>query len=593
MSVKAYITAGEAIIPVLLPTDAMRDTARQLDMKESDLFCVDVPAGLSRHTRARVLIPSTKIADLFSTATVTLTLEDSGGLTITLNTMYARPPQPFFWREPGGVAMVDLVDERWFWQFSSAVTLDERELRLLGPLFSSDGRVKTQIRASYADIVTEITAAASDFNLTMPTTESLTESDTRLVSDLVATPNMALSLLFDQLCVASGLVTISTGSGAPRMYPLSGLSVDYDTKMDTYQRAMRGGMQPLLDDSSIGDDPLVTDWNVDGYQTRCPAKGQVIYPKRLPEAITIYNNCSVPNVPTGQYHFNTTCNYVVGVTPLFGRSPAHDIGRAILPSSAVVVGDCINAIRTSAPGWPVSLLSQIPRDRYALRQNFVPFGRTVWAGWVPWYASGTTIGQIGNVSYRLAVIDGHWSPYTITECSEDDWVFGQSGKAKTDPNEIITAKGKGQVYQTSMGVNIVDVIPPNTRVFAAEILGSTPCETNAWKWEYTFIETEPNSRGGWGCVSTQEPACNRGPGLIAMNLCEENNIVGELINPGVRQSDYLNATISALPIAPGTIVMMVEQFGTREGSTDDLAPRCWFSMPNAVKVECIPEPPPT
>jgi hypothetical protein len=57
----------------------------------------------------------------------------------------------------------------------------------------------------------------------------------------------------------------------------------------------------------------------------------------------------------------------------------------------------------------------------------------------------------------------------------------------------------------------------------------------------------------------------------------------------VKQSDYTNGTISALPISVGTIVQMVEQFPTAyTGCVDDppYATQYWFAMPNAVKVEC-------
>ena len=43
MGVQAYITAGQTIIPVLLPDAVMQDTARQIGIPEADLFSVDVP----------------------------------------------------------------------------------------------------------------------------------------------------------------------------------------------------------------------------------------------------------------------------------------------------------------------------------------------------------------------------------------------------------------------------------------------------------------------------------------------------------------------------------------------------------------------
>jgi hypothetical protein len=56
MSVSAYITAGATVIPTLLPTQEMRNTARQIGIPEEDLFRVDVPVGMTQHTRASVLV---------------------------------------------------------------------------------------------------------------------------------------------------------------------------------------------------------------------------------------------------------------------------------------------------------------------------------------------------------------------------------------------------------------------------------------------------------------------------------------------------------------------------------------------------------
>ena len=70
MSVSAYITAGQTVIPALLPTKEMVDTARQIGIPETDLFTVDIPAGMSRHTRASVLIASTQMSALYGVSTV-------------------------------------------------------------------------------------------------------------------------------------------------------------------------------------------------------------------------------------------------------------------------------------------------------------------------------------------------------------------------------------------------------------------------------------------------------------------------------------------------------------------------------------------
>jgi hypothetical protein len=58
----------------------------------------------------------------------------------------------------------------------------------------------------------------------------------------------------------------------------------------------------------------------------------------------------------------------------------------------------------------------------------------------------------------------------------------------------------------------------------------------------------------------------------------------------VSQAAYPNATIQPLPIATNTLVMMVEQFPpiSDNGTATVPIPQYWFTMPNAVLVECTP-----
>jgi hypothetical protein len=77
-----------------------------------------------------------------------------------------------------------------------------------------------------------------------------------------------------------------------------------------------------------------------------------------------------------------------------------------------------------------------------------------------------------------------------------------------------------------------------------------------------------------------------------MNLCEDGNIyqgvgnANNVIATGVKQSDYTNAVIDALPICNGTTVLAVEQFCPASSSIAQPSYRVWFSLPNAVKVVC-------
>ena len=145
MGVQAYITAGQTIIPVLLPDALMQDTARQIGIPEADLFSVDVPVGMTQHTRASFLIASTQMAALFAVTTVSLTLEDSSGLSVVISNLYARPPQPFFWTQQGGAVLVELVDERWYWQFSSAAVLGIASPKRGRPMVAGRSMTRTRL----------------------------------------------------------------------------------------------------------------------------------------------------------------------------------------------------------------------------------------------------------------------------------------------------------------------------------------------------------------------------------------------------------------------------------------------------------------
>jgi hypothetical protein len=204
------------------------------------------------------------------------------------------------------------------------------------------------------------------------------------------------------------------------------------------------------------------------------------------------------------------------------------------------------------------------------------------------------LGQIGCVTYRLAEIDGEMSPFTITECDQSDWRFGLSGEAWSDPSQIVTAKGKAQAYRNCIGATIIDVPPPNTRVFPARITGFTEFQT-PWTWQYSFTEVEPQVPP----ETLPAPSASMGAYArvgLARNMAEAGNVFTtfgastNVVAPGVKQSDYANATIAALPISVGTIVEMVEQFRTARVDPPMTAaepPAFWFSMPNAVRVTCV------
>jgi hypothetical protein len=311
------------------------------------------------------------------------------------------------------------------------------------------------------------------------------------------------------------------------------------------------------------------------------------------EGLTYYDNCTLANVPAVGQSFTTNQVYAAGSAATFTRAP-NDIGAAYITDASIVVQDSTGAVLTTTPGWNPTTLSTKIRDDYASRNSNIPFGRTVWAGWIPWYTSTTvTIGQLGNVSYRLAVIDGEWSPYTISSADETDWRFGLQGTSWNDPRDIVTAKGNAQAYRNCVGATIIDVPPPMCRSFPAKITGNQ--SYGNWRWAYSFVEVEPNPTvGATPSVSIGAYARTAAAAIVARNMAENGNTSPTRVAPGVLQSDYLNATIEALPICNDTIVHMVEQFPTHTDQgmpTPPYEPQYWFSMPNAVKVTCTEQQP--
>ena len=586
MSVQAYITAGDVVIPVLLPDAVMQDTARQIGIPEADLFSVDVPIGMTQNTRASFLIGSTQVAALFAVTTVSLTLQDSSGLSVVISGLYARPPQPFFWAQQGGVVLVELVDERWYWQFSSAAVLNIA----LAPTWSSDGRWQVNDATAptpittYTQLLTEITTAASADNLTAPTGFTVQSPEyMRRLSDLYGSPNVSLAMVLDAVAVANQQVIISDGS-VTRFISRSNLKAQYNTRMQLYQTAMRGGMQPV-NGASTSTNVLVSLYNQTGYQARAPLTCSTVFPQRMVEGLTYYDNCTIANVPATGQSFTTSQVYAAGSAATFVRAP-NDIGAAYITDASIVVQDSTGSVNTTSPGWNPTNLSTKIRDDYASRNS------TIWAGWIPWYTSSTvTIGQLGNVSYRLAVIDGEFSPYTISSADETDWRFGLQGTSWSEPREIVTAKGNAQAYRNCVGATIIDVPPPMCRSFPAKITGND--SYGNWRWAYSFVEVEPNPIvGATPSVSIGAYARTAAGAFVARNMAENGNTSPTRIAPGVLQSHYNNATVEALPICNDTIVHMVEQFPTSYiGGTVPVEPQYWFSMPNAVKVTCTEQQP--
>jgi hypothetical protein len=597
MTLKAYIKVGHSqnapIVPILLPDAKMREIAGQIGIPESDLFSVSVPVGMTRHTRISCLVASTQIATVFSHDKVHLFLEDSSGRQIEIKDLYVRPPQPFLWRQSGGPVLLELVDERWYWRYSAAALTGSQ----FSFMWSSDGRWQLDSVTSYDDLLLAIDSWATANNLQMPAhfTAPATPYIRRL-SDLIGSPTVSLATILDAIAVATRQIIVADGEHV-RFRLRDDLQSKYDAAMNAYRLAICGGGQ-ATNDPAGGTDPMVNLWSQYGYTHRAPASCSVVLPNRSIEGLTVYDNCSELVTPATQENFPYSFLYTAGDIPTWPRAPL-DKGQGFIPDAAVVCSGADGSTLTTFPGWnPVALAASIRTD-YLERYTKIPFGRTVWAGWLPSYKPqhGQTpeqnLGQIGCVTYRIAEIDGEMSPFTVSECDQSDWRFGLSGEAWSEPSQIVTAKGKAQAYRNCVGATIIDVPPPNTRVFPARITGAT--ELAPWKWRYTFTEVEPQ------VPPETDPAPSASMGAYARtgharNMAEGGNTYlgasnpGNVIAPGVYQNDYANADIEAEPISTGTIVEMVEQFRTARTDPPMTAaegPAFWFSMPNAVRVVCV------
>jgi hypothetical protein len=592
MPVRAFVTVGGQDYGVLLPNREVMDVASQLGYKPSDLFSVNHRAGMSRWTSIKFLIQVELLSAIYdgTASGISFTINDGTDDTanIVWTSLYALPPQPLLWRQVGGCAIVELVDERYYWQFTAGA--NERFIAA----YSSDGRWLSFSNPSptFADIVSKLDAFAATLNLTkIPSaiTVSVPSSvGTRVLSDVFAYHGSNLGLVYDMIAAVNGAVIVNDGTNnAPVL--MNGLWGQYGGAMNSRKRGRYGGSQPVGEASSA--DTMANAFTQYGWKNRAPLDATVQMPHRSVEGRTLYCNTDFSANSGLAYTPMQFVNNQVNrdVAPAIVTRPTNSIGAAALPCSAVGVLDpaTIQPL-TTAPGWPVSALRSHMRVLYDTRNRYVPFGRTLWAGWIP----HAGIGQVGTVSYQLAIVDGQPEVFTISSIDHDDWLFTHDGRGISDAKELVSGKGMAAAYRSACGSLVVDVPPPNTRVFLARITGATQSATEAWRWDYDFIEVEPY--GGAvtaNAVSTIGSYARSGK---AANMSEQYNssLLGR-IAPGVLQSLVQNATIQALPIDTGVLVTMIEQAPPAnfiDGVQVTAPPpiKFWFTMPNAVRVTCNP-----
>jgi hypothetical protein len=221
-------------------------------------------------------------------------------------------------------------------------------------------------------------------------------------------------------------------------------------------------------------------------------------------------------------------------------------------------------------------------------RSTILFGKTAWAGWAKLPVGGYRT----DLKFVLGHRNGETVPMTVSNCENDEWLCGPDGWLSNNPREMVFGKGMASVRRLSNGAVEVDVGAPQTRVFAAKITGYEQFTTG--KWAYTFVEVDPNFRNTVASWVLSIPYPRKLDTFFAKNLCEYGN-VGPYVQgqgvtaPGVLGASYPDAIVTPLPIMVDTVVTMVEYYSTQTVNTDDATnpPQYWFSMPNAVDIDCV------
>ena len=606
-----FTTSGGTVIPVLVPEREILEIAGMVGLSETDLFAIEIPSGASREARIRVLVDQAQLQALYASgtnATATFSWKESTNATVMSMAVWLLPPRPV-WMVAGGAgtAMVEAVDRRYWWRQTQVNSLNQAALA--APLFSSDGRWNTGGVTDNTTPLTFVTAlqaqlAAISGGFTIPGGYNPNAALTSRIADHVFTPECSLGMALDFVLAATGWVLqYDVINSAYTLVEVKDDSGDLATWMTSNKRAYGGGVE-ATSATPAGTEPLMTLWQGDAnYQkNRMPQQVTVSFPYRSIEGKTKYNNTT--DYQAGDVEFVIDREFGWQNTLATSRARTN-IGARVLKEPRSLVASLNTSLNASSPGTNIYGTS-MPSWDYStyvtqvmallVKRCSVIVGQTAWAGWprVPNGCYRTTM-----LRYAVGVRDGELVPFALTVADQDDWVLGPNGLPTNDPGQITFSKGLAHARRLGSGAMQIDVAPPNTRTFPAIITASSALEctvgevTNPWQWDYTWSEVEPNPCAP--CPLSVPLATWGRSGSSARNLTENGNIylgaanVGNVVAPGVKQSDYTNGTISALPISVGTIVQMVEQFPTAyTGCVDDppYATQYWFAMPNAVKVEC-------
>lgn len=605
--IQAYFELSDATrIPARVPEGDVLEIAASMGLSERDLFSIEIPSGASRHSRVCVLISQDSLDALYrsisdgSNPSATFVWQEDDTATRMTMDVWLLPPRPLYMVAGGaGVAIVEAVDARWWWQQTQANNINDAPL--LARLQSADGRWRIGGSAvSPASLMTDLrlalitTGVPGTFNIGAYSPNSTLSWR---LTDHAFTPECSIAMAIDLLAAASGYVLqYNTLTAQYDLVLVGGDAATLNTWMASNKRAYVGGAEAPANTQAMTE-PLAALWYGSPFFQRnmLPNAVTVSYPYRTVEGKTRYNNTDTDTttlmfpserefgwehaVTTGRARANIGKRLIKEPRPLVASSAP---GLTSATPAAVING-------TAAPSWNYNTLNTQVVGLLQTRAS-VMAGTIGWGGWarVPTGSFRCTM-----LRYTLSRRMGEIVPITVTECDRADWLLGPDGMLPNDPTQMTFSKGLTHVRRLWSGATMVDTAPPNTRVFAAKILNSTEiCTTigESWKWQYEFEEVEPI---GTECPMTASivPFARQG---VARNLMEDGNdpgYPGTIIMPGVLQADYTNALIEALPIANGCIVMMVEHFpAIGDGTTATVpTPQYWFTMPNAVKVICTEE----
>lgn len=473
------------------------------------------------------------------------------------------------------------------------------------------------------------------------------------INNLTLFPECSIALSADIILSMIGWVAVPQdgGSNSGSVYRLHKISsqgwLEADTFCNLQTRMTAGGFEPYYPDSEGNPvDELVNlsakSPGLYSQRFRNAYQVNVFHPYRQVEGKTMYGNAFVPGSPSGWKGYvnwelsrdRPSSVYELVADGTFAYRGILKEPRPIIASENacrvmpdVFSGDYPEEIfsqpgdgQSPTVGWNASSYATEVALLYEFRTQ-VPYNNTVFAGWtgfdVPALMRATML-KFSIVNWR-----GKTMPIMRTVAEWSDWIFGPDGDLVTNPRDVLMSHGMVHARRVGVGMMSIEVPAPNCRIFPAKIVSAERVGDSGndyWRWKYQWVEIEPNpiadaptpydnSLNGYERRSdTVTEPFSETPGTIdlyARNLMENGNVyvssgnAGNVIAPGVLQSDYAAATVEPDPVVAGTIVTMVEQAilkprdldvpGPENGSLNNLGshhPQFWFTAPNPVRVVC-------